>query len=212
VAVAVLGAGIFFSAQSPSLPNGAGTAIVDASTYEAARARMSELALERMKAFDAGRPLSADDLAKVREASSILDRMVQFMPNVSGNYFFSAKAHRILGENAVAIERYRQCVFVAPNDAALRPQEAPLIKGAAAQANYELSGLLLQQNDRQGAFDAANDAVVAYPDTPDFLVARASALNELRRLPEAKRDLERALKVDPNHAAAQRLLRFVSKP
>ncbi|GEM_PF-5805638 len=210
-AVAVLAIAIFLSAQSPSLPNGAGAAIVDGPSFEAAREKMSGLALDRIRAYDGGAQPSPEDLKKLREGSDILDRMIQFAPAISANYFLSGKLHSILGETSIAIERYRQCAFTSVNEALLRPQDASAIKGAAAQANCELSILLLGQNDKQGAFEAADEAVQGYPDTPDFLIARASALNELRRVPEAKKDLEHALKIDPNNTKAKSLLRFISK-
>lgn len=208
--VAVLGLALVFSNQAPKTPTG-DTPIVSDAEYLEATAKMEELSRDRLRDLDAGKTLTPDDLAKLREASDLLDRMNRYVPTKSGLHFLSGKIHFALGEDQIATERFRQCVLVAPQEVALSPAAAQEIRLTAAEANYQLSLLLLVQRDIKGAYEAANEAVKTVPNSPNYLTARASALNELRRTAEAKRDLEAALKLDPNHARAKTLLRFISQ-
>lgn len=210
VAIVVLLAVLLLSNQQAKLPTGE-TAITTGAEYQDARAKFDELAVPMIQRFEAGEELGPEDLKKVRRGGELLDSMTAFIPANSGNYFLAGKVHTILGEPSIAIEKYRQCILVAPNDAALRPADASIIKSSAARASYEVSLLLLLQGDKKGALEAANAAVEQFPNQAEFFVARASALNELRRVAEAKRDLQAALQIDPNNARAQTLLRFISK-
>lgn len=206
--VGILGIALVFSNQAPELPGG-GVAISSDAEYQDAKIKMEELTKGRLQALDAGKTLSPEDLKKLREASEILDRMNLYSPLKSGLHFLSGKIHLALGEDQIASERFRQCAFVATNEIAIEPQNTLPIKLTAAEASYQLSMLLLVQRDLPGAFKAADEAVKTVPQSPNYLVARGSALNELRRPAEAKRDLLAALKLDPNNSRAKGILRLL---
>lgn len=201
---------LILSNRTPQMPGG-GEAIQNDLDYQAAKAKMEALSLERIKAMDEGKPLSADDLKKLREAGEIVDRMNKFAPLVSGLYYLSGKIHFALKEDALAEAAFRQCTLIAPNQATADPGAASHIRETAAEAAYQLSLLLLVRRDVPGAYDAANQAVSAFPQSPNYLTARASALNELRRVDEAKKDLAMALELDPKNARAQSLLEFIRR-
>ena len=210
VFVAALGAALVASNQTPEMPGG-GRAINSEAEFQDVKAKMEDLSLSRIEKLDAGKPLTPDDLKKLREASDLVDRMNAYAPIASGLFYLSGKIHFALNEDGIAVERFKQCVLLAPNEAAAKPANAQTIKLTAAEANYQLSLLLLLGRDSKGALDAANDAIGVVPNSPLYLTARASALNELRRTEEAKKDLQAALKLDPSNPRARMLLQFISK-
>jgi tetratricopeptide (TPR) repeat protein len=204
----VLALFLLLSNQAPKAANG-GDAIVTDSQYEAARVQMEGLSLDRIRRFDAGVPLSSDDFVKLRQASDIIDRMMAFAPLQSGLQFLSGKIHHALGEEDLAEDRFHQCVLIVPNDARLHPAKDNEIREEGAECGYQYSQLLLLKRRTQAAFDAADDAVKVVPRNPEYLTARASALNEMRRTAEAKADLNKALKIDPSNTRAKGLLHLI---
>ena len=201
---------LVLSNRTAQMPGG-GEAIQSQAEYVEAQAKMEELSKGPIHALDTGKELTADDLKKLREAGEIVDRMNRYAPLVSGLYYLSGKIHFALKEDALAEDAFRQCTLVAPNQATADPAVAAAIRETAAEAAYQLSLLLLVRRDVPGAYDAANQAVSAVPQSSNYLTARASALNELRRVDEAKKDLAAALKLDPKNARAKSLLSFISK-
>ncbi len=205
--VAALAIFLIFSNQPAKLPGG-GDAILTDNQYEAARIEMEKLSLNHIKAFDAGVALKPEELAEVRKAGDIIDRMAKYAPTASGLFFLSGKIHHVLGEDGLAADRYLQCTLVVPNDAAAHRATATEIKTEGAECNYQLSELLLLRREQKAAFEAA-DAAVKVVRSDIYLTARGSALNELGRIDEAKKDLQEALKINPNNSRAKGLLRFI---
>ena len=208
--VGALGLAMFLSNQTAPLPNGDLPVTSDAE-YNEAMTKMEGLSQDRIKASDAGRSLSSDDLAKLREASRLTDRMAAYAPLMASLYFISGKIHHILGEDQVAEERFRQCALGIAKQAAAQPSDAKNLVATGAEAAYQLSLLLVVRRDFRGALEAADAAVKAVPLSSNYLTARASALNELRRTAEAKQDLQKALLLDPTNRRATALLRLISK-
>jgi len=207
--VAVLALFLLLSNQPTKLVGG-GDAITTENQYEAARIEMEKLSLEHIKAFDDGAKLSLADLAEVRKAGDIIDRMTKYAPLASGLFYLSGKIHHVLGEDQLAEDRYLQCTLVVPNDAAGHPNHAVEIKREGAECSYQLSELLLRRREKEGAFAAADAAVKANKNEV-YLTARGSALNELGRIDEAKKDLREALKINPGYARAKGLLGFIER-
>lgn len=214
--VGFLAIAILLSNRTASIP-GVGEVILNDAEYNDAKAKMEDLSLARVDSFEAGQPLSKDDFEKLREASKLLDKMDAYKPEYATTFYLSGKIHHILGEDQIAVERFRQSLYNVPLDVAERKAIAGQIYDMSADANYHLSLLLLQQHDLKGAFEAADAAVKGVPSTSlergrrlsVYLTARASAENELRQLPAAKADLIQATKLDPMNRQASSLLRFV---
>lgn len=207
--VGVLGAALFLSNQTAPLPSG-DVPIGNDAEYTEAMARMEGLSRDRIKAADAGETLTPDDLAKLREASRITDRMAAYAPLMASLFFISGKIHHVLGEDQVAEERFRQSALGIDKQIKAQPSDAANLTATGAEANYQLSILLLPKRDLKGALAAAEAAVKMVPQSSSYLTARASALNELRRTDEAKRDLQKALALDPANRRAAALLRLIS--
>lgn len=206
--IAALALFLLLSNQTAKLPGG-GDAIVNDSQYEAARIEMEKLSLDNIRAFDDGKKLSTEQMAQLRKAGDIIDRMNKYAPLASGLFYLSGKIHHALTEDNIAEDRFLQCTLVVPTDAKGHPDKAQEIQAEGAECGYQLSELLLRRRETKAAFAAA-DAATKVVRNEVYLTARASALNELQRTDEAKKDLEEALKINPNYARAKGLLRFIS--
>lgn len=206
--VAALSLALVLSNQPAKAPDG-GDAILTPMQYDSADAKAQELSLEPLRLYDSGQPLKEADKAKLRDAVALYDRMNLFNPTTAPLYFLSGKIHHILGEDEIAEERFRQCILNANTDAAARPMQSEGIRLNAAEASYQLSLLLMQKGKIEEAYTAANDAIANAPESSNYLTARASAENELRRTKDAINDLKRAIQIDPNNERAKTLLKFI---
>lgn len=198
------------SNRTAPLPQG-GKAILNDSDYQSGVEKMQELSENRIRSFEAGEPLTADDKAKLREAVVLLDRLNTYAPLMASLYFISGKIHHILGEDEVAEQMFRQCVLGSPAQAAAQATNAPTINATAAEAAYQLSLLLLARGDVKGALEQADYALSVVPQSSLYHTARGSALNEARRVPEAVTELRQALALDPDNARAASLLKFIQE-
>jgi tetratricopeptide (TPR) repeat protein len=210
VFVGVLAVALLLSNGTARLPNG-DEAIISAAQYDQVAKEVRELTLESIEKTEKGENLSENELSHLRKASRLIDRMNKFEPTLSTNHFLQGKIHLLLNEPTLAEDEFKQCVLLAPGNASARPTDAQAIQATAAEAHYQLSQLLLARNHKDLAFQAANEAVKIVPQSSNYWTARASALNELRKAAEAKKDLQTALKLDPNNARAKSLLSFISK-
>lgn len=200
---------LILSNQTAPLPNGTAM-IASNSEFATVEAKVQELTLGPIQAYDAGQKPSPADLKNLRAASDMVDRMTAFQPLASNFFFLSGKIHQILGEPQLAERGFRQCLLLYPADAESRPTERVQIVQTGAEAAYRLSLLLFSHGQIKDALQSADAAVKAFPNAPNYLVARAAALNELRRVDAAKKDLMQALALDPKNANAAALLRFIS--
>lgn len=210
VGVAVLAVALLLSNQTTTLPQSGSTAIMSDDEYVAAFKKADELSTSRIQAFEANQPLTADDKAKLREAGDLIDRIDAYKPQRASIFFASGQIHHILGEDDVAEERFRQCVLGTERQALDESQYAGIIRGTGAEAGYQLSLLLVNRRDFKGALEQADFAVKLDPQKAKYHTARASALNELRRTDEAKKELKIALALDPNDDRAKGLLHLLS--
>ena len=198
------------SNRTAPLPQG-GAAILSDSEYQSGVEKMQDLSESRIRASDAGEKLTADDKAKLREAGKLVDRLNTYAPLMASLFFVSGKIHHILGEDEVAERMFRQCVLGSPAQATAQAANAPTINATAAEAAYQLSLLLLARGDVKGALEQADYALGIVPQSSLYHTARGSALNELRRVPEATKELQQALALDPSNARAASLLKFIEE-
>ena len=206
--VGFLALALLLSNQPAPAPYG-GTMITSDAEYEATKAKMEDLSLKRLQAYQSGQKLSEDDLKALRQAGDMVDKMILYSPVLTGLQFLSGKIHHVLGEDTIAADRFKQCTLIADNEISQHLNEKAAISQTAAECGYQLSQLQLLKGQIKEALASAEAAVKAVPNSADYLTARASALNELRRTDEAKKDLTLALKLDPSNSRARGLLRLI---
>ena len=146
-----------------------------------------------------GEELNTDDIAKLREATKLIDSLSRFKPTNLVTYLYAGKAYRMLNDTEPAKERFLQVIANADFD------KSDDGKAIVAEAQYEASQLLILSEksakeydaDIAKAYDFANKSVLAYPSSAIYLSARASVEIQLKKTDSAEKDLSAALVIDP---------------
>jgi Flp pilus assembly protein TadD len=97
----------------------------------------------------------------------------------------------------VAQERYEQCLANVPGQ-----KTDPVALQTGTEAHYRLSQVQFALANYKVALEEADKAIKAEPDAPRYLSGRANALVQLKRIPEAKKDVKKALELDPTDRVA----------
>jgi tetratricopeptide (TPR) repeat protein len=163
-----------------------------------------EMVRQRFATADAGGELTDEDRAQLREAAKLFDAMNYFMPRKIGPYLGAGKSYALVGDDVTAESRLQQLL----NNVPLYENNAEGIR-AAMEAKFVLSQIRFRQGKFQEAFALADEAVKAHPDIPNYLIARANAEVELRRIDDAKNDVGQALLIDPQHTQGRRLAKLL---
>ena len=194
-----LGAAILLSNREVQGPDGV-PLINNGQHYNEVLQEADTLVRKPFETADAGGDLTDEDRKNLRQAVKLFDAMNAFQPRKLGPYLGAGKAYALLGEYDLAETRLRQLISNVPiyedNDAGRR---------AALEAKYVLSQIRFRQGKMQEAYDLADEVVKVIPDAPNYLIARASAAIELRKLDQAKADVANTLQLDPGHPRAKQL-------
>lgn len=201
--VIAVGVVMLLSNREPAGPDGT-TLINNPSHYTQVLREAEDLVQVPFEMFDSGNDLSDKDRADLRKATKLFESLNQFQPTKIGPYLGAAKAYQILGDYESAERDLQQVLNNIPiyenNDNGKR---------AAIEALYVMSLVKFGQGNYEEAFKNADLAVTAAPKVPNYRLARASAEVQLKKLDDAKADLQAALELDPGHPKAKRLLKFI---
>lgn len=160
---------------------------------------LTSTALER---YHKGLPPTDEDAKALREAKAILapvatEEQTDFRP-----LFLAGKVHKALGEDETALALFRKAVQFAPETM------DPNLNWSIAEAHAEIADLTFRAGKFTEAEASAQQALLRFPENPNYLVLSAQAKLQLDKAEEAKEQLREALKLDPNHSMAGSLLRF----
>lgn len=147
--------------------------------------------------------LTARDRKDLTAAAAQFQGLVAFEPTKFAPYLALGMIYRGLGNLEEAERMLKQCVNNIPKST------DPAIIQTAAETKSQLSKALLAQGKSEDALTEANLAVETDRQNPSYLVTRASALIELKRMEEAKADLEEALRMDPSLTRASGMLKLI---
>ncbi|MBC8065139.1 MAG: hypothetical protein H7Y17_09940 [Chlorobia bacterium] len=147
--------------------------------------------------------ISAKDRADLTAASAQFQGLIAFEPGKFAPYLALGMIYRGLGNLEDSERMLKQCLNNLPKST------DPAIVQTAAEAKSQLSKVLLAQGKSEDALTEANLAVETDRQNPSYLVTRASALIQLKRMEEAKADLKEALKMDPTLTRASGMLRLI---
>lgn len=200
--LALLGA-VFLSNRPARTPEG--TVVVE--TQEAFIEGMNVAESLSKVAFQkdiAGEPITKEDQENLRKAAIQLDALGRFRPHNIATFLGAGKAYRIVGDDELAKARFRQAI---DNEIFDQSENGKL---SVAEASYELSQLLVLSNELDKAKVAAEKAIALVPVSAIYVTARASVLVQMKRYDDARKDLQLALKIDPNLRPAQRLLKLIA--
>jgi len=154
------------------------------------------LSKDSLERFANDEDLSDADKSNLIKAANLFEGIRAYEPNKFAPYLALCMIYRALGNTEKAEQYVRQCILSLP------PSQAPEIRQTAAEAHYQLSRVLFDEKKYAEALAEAATADQTIGDNPNYLVAKAIALVQLRREAEAKSDLAKALKLDPKNRRA----------
>jgi curved DNA-binding protein CbpA len=155
--------------------------------------------LERARQF-------AEAEAKAAKSSQAVDSPEDLDPDVAASETGLGRAEYSFREGSGALEqgRIRAAIKYLANAARLEPQEA-------RYRAYYGRALAADENTRRLAENEFQAAIKLEPANPVFRTMLAELYFELKFHRRAQTELDRALSIDPNNAAANLLLRKVAK-
>ncbi|MFZ4508062.1 MAG: tetratricopeptide repeat protein [Fimbriimonas sp.] len=179
------------------------TVIKNTEQYRLALEKARSLSESEFKAAENDDELTQAQLSNLRQAAALFDAMSAFAPEKLGPYAAAGKAYQILDDHDQAIQRLRQCLANRKID---NSEEARL---TSVEAHYLLSISYLAKGNYTDALTEATLAVKEIPNAPNYHWGRASCLVQLKRTPEAIKELDAAIALDPNHKRSLALLKMI---
>lgn len=165
-------------------------------------AEASQKPLEKMARDEA---LTPDDRTQLSTAASLFEGIVAYQPQGFAPYLALGMIYRGLNDSERAERSLRQALNNLPGN------PSPEIKQTVAEVHYQLSRVLFDKKDYDGAIAEASTAEQSNPENADYPTAKAAALLQANRVSDAKKALEAALKLDPQNKRAQTLMKLVTK-
>lgn len=173
--------------------------------YSKVLAKAEELSKVPLQKIANDEELAPSDKQALTEASVQFQALVDFEPGQFAPYLALGMIYRALGNLESAERNLRQCLNNIP------ASDDPSIVATKAEAHYQLSKVLFDNADYQGAGREAELALQLDQENPNYFVGRASALAQLEKKKEALKDLDSALKLDPNHKRARGLKKLLTQ-
>jgi len=214
ILVVVGAAAVVYLSNRPAISPDGQPVIMSVDQYQQVRQQVETLSKGPLLKVEAGQELSAENRASLQKSVGLVESLNGFQPNASATHVLAAKIYQALGNNVAAEERIRQAIFNGEEEIKMANTQGDKIRAqqlgpAVVEAHYMHSQLLLTQNDYEGALHQANHAVSSAPNSPDYLVARAAALIQLKRPEEALKDVNAALALDKTHKRGLQLLKLL---
>ncbi|HEY0867711.1 MAG TPA: tetratricopeptide repeat protein [Fimbriimonas sp.] len=197
--VAALAAAVFLGTR------GEGGQIGSESEFARELLRLEEDAIPLLAKIDETQgEVSEADRKELESFHPRLERLLRYRQDSIAAAFLAGKVNLVLGNHLTAEKWLQQAVRNA------EPRQHNLdVADTRLEAYRLLSVLYLNQNEYDQAFKAADAAVKGRPNNPEHRIARASALVQLNRTEEARKDLQAALQLDPANERARGLIAFL---
>ena len=161
------------------------------------------LSYEPLQKLNRGESLDQQELENVKQAGAYYIACSEFSPDKFATYCGAGQCLQALGEDADAIKEFDLAIQHAPTVGASK-DEIDLLGSAYVMKSRSL--ILLKQFD--AALADAKEASKVVPG-PASDAAVAAALIQLKRIPEAKEFINKALKADPNQPQALQLRKLL---
>lgn len=197
---------IFLSGRQTTTPEGL-PLISTREEFETTLRRVVDGTKGILETWDRQGSITDAERKELRESARLCESLRYTAPENYLVHMLSAKIYLALGEQQLALERIRQCLNNIPiqTDPSIKEE----VRLTEIEARYVLSLVLVSLGDYEQAYREANAAAEAIPSSANYLAARASALVQLKRLNEARRDVEAALRLDPEHTRSLQLRRLL---
>lgn len=161
------------------------------------------LSKDPLERFANDEDLSEADKSNLIKAANMFEAIRAYEPEKFAPYLGLCMIYRALGNTEKAEQYIRQCILSLP------ASQAPEIRQTAAEAHYQLSRVLFDEKKYPEALAEASTADQTIGDNPNYLVAKAIALVQLKREKEAKVELAKALKLNPTNRRATGLAKLL---
>lgn len=171
--------------------------------YNIALSRAEELSKGPLAKLANDDELTEADKQALIGASAQFQGIINYRPTAFAPHLANGMIYRALGNLEKAEQHLKQCIVNIP------ATEDEVIRDTSAEAHYQLSRVYFDQEKYELALAEASSAIETTPNNPNYLTARASAFAQLEQLPEAKKDLEQALILDPDHKRASGLKKLL---
>lgn len=208
-----LAALVILSNRPPAAPNGENMITSNAQFEDTSDAALA-LCREPLAKFDRDELLTEEDKANLEKALKSYELMGLYKPAALEPAFQAGRIHFALGRPEDAELILNQAVLNGDsimqnpdNRANTTVLEATRL--TLAEARYVRSLVFQQLGEFEKARFDANYAVNEVPNSPNYLVARASTNLELKNVPDAIRDVRSALKLEPEHRRAIQLAKLI---
>jgi tetratricopeptide (TPR) repeat protein len=175
----------------------------EADNYLIEAEKISKAALEKSGRDEA---LTSAEQDNVKEALAYFEGLIAYDPARYQPYFGAGKLAYALGDWQKSLEYMQQAIRLAPPPSKTPPVELVTM---IAEAHYVSSRSLffLQKFDEAAA--AAGLARTLVKASPDYLIAEASALLEMKREDDARILVLEALSLDAEHPRAKQLAKLL---
>lgn len=171
--------------------------------YKIALSKAEELSKGPLAKLVNDDELSEADKQSLIGASAQFQGIINFRPHAFAPHLANGMIYRALGNLERAEQHLKQCIVNIP------ATNEEVIRDTSAEAHYQLSRVYFDQEKYENALAEASAAVETSANNPNYLTARASAFAKLDQLPEAKKDLNAALALDPEHKRAKGLKKLL---
>lgn len=178
----------------------------EANQYLSKAEKLSVAPLEKLAQ---GLPITDPERNDLREAANYLHGVIGFERTNFPPYLAEARIRLALGDYEDAFSLVQQCIQLAPPPS---PPPSVTVVQIIAEAHYVSSQCLFFNGRFEEAREAAKLAVALAPNSPDYLIAGASAELELKHEGRAKGLVQEALALDPKHKRALGLAKLLKLP
>jgi len=191
---------ILFFAVTNSIHGGN---ISNAGEYNQALGEAQKISQEALDKLSRDEPLTSQDRSNLSKADDLFISIIKYQPDLFAPWLARGMIYRGLNDPTYAEQMFQMCLRTIP------PSKNPDVIATSAEAHYQLSRVYFDQHKYDNAIAEASTAIQTVANNPNYLTARAAAFMQKQRYDEAKKDLDDALKLMPDHKRAASLRRLL---
>lgn len=174
--------------------------------YNKALADAESLSKIGMEKIAKDEELNADEKKNLVKAANLFEGLAAYETTNFAPHLALGMIYRGLGNLDVAERHLQQCLLNLPG------ADTPDVRETAAEAHYQLARVLFDRQEFDKSLAEASTACESSPSNPNYIVARASALLQLKREEDARVELGKALALDPENRRGLGLKKLLAKP
>lgn len=161
--------------------------------------------------FNSGVELEPSEREIALRDAKIFDNMDTYRPDMSAGYFTAGLFYYLAGDTDTAENRLTQSLAdsTLPNNLKTF-EDKEKVEAVVADCHHMLSLISFERHDYKHAVEEADLAIQHLDKRESYYFARAQAEVQMQQEHAAKKDLAKALELNPNYLPASRLLGFLN--